>query len=171
VNSAVERILGWLACAVSLALLVVALVLGTTATGAAAAGRAGPSVTAASVRLPAVTGRPAAGYFTFNGGTAGDTLTSVASPLAKRIELHSNSMAGGVMRMDMLPAVKAGAGETVRFAPGGNHLMIFGLAATVKPGATLPLTFRFSSGAVVKVDATSMAAGAAMPMAMSHGAH
>ncbi|WP_419816787.1 copper chaperone PCu(A)C [Glacieibacterium sp.] len=169
-NSAIERILGWGACAVSLALLVVALLLGTTAT-AATGGATGPSVRQATVRLAAVPGRPSAGYFTLNGGTAGDTLTSVVSPLAERIEMHSSSMAGGVMRMDKLPAVKSMPGETVRFAPGGNHLMIFGVAATVKPGATLPLTFRFASGAVVKVDATSVAAGATMPMAMSHGGH
>jgi copper(I)-binding protein len=167
VKSAAERVLGWVACVVSLVLLVLALLLGTTAQAAPA----GPAVTSATIRLPAVAGRPAAGYFTLNGGAKGDTLTGVVSPLAQRIELHSNSMAGGVMRMDTLPAVKAGAGETVRFAPGGNHLMIFGLAATVKPGATLPLIFRFASGAVVRVDATSAAAGADMPMTMSHGGH
>ena len=68
------------------------------------------------------------------------------------------------MRMDALPAVKLLAGETVKFAPGGNHLMIFGLKA-MKPGATVPLDFRFEGGRVVRVTARTVAAGAdVMPM-------
>jgi copper(I)-binding protein len=165
-TSTVERIIGWTACGAAVALLVVAMLLSTPAQAAETT-----HVSAASVRLPAVSGRPGAGYFTLHGGAGGATLVGVVSPLATRIELHSNNMAGGVMRMDTLPAVKVGAGESVSFSPGGNHLMIFGLAATLKPGATVPLTFRFADGRTVKVDATTVAAGATPVTIMGHTAH
>lgn len=154
------RILGWLACAGAVILLVVAMVTGTSP--AAAAGGA-PRVSAAAVRLAVVPGRPAAGYFTLTAGAAPAELTGVTSPLA-RIELHGTSMAGDVMRMDRLPAVRVAAGATVRFTPGGSHLMLFDLPTSVRPGATLPLTFVFADGARVRVDAAvTAAAGPAMP--------
>ena len=156
-----ERTFGWAACAGAVVLLIAALI------GVRVEAAAGTRVSDAVVRLAAVPGRPAAGYFTIEGGPA--TLTQVTSPLASRIELHSSSMAGGVMKMDALPAVKLLAGETVKFAPGGNHLMIFGLAA-MKPGATVPLDFRFAGGRVVRVTARTVAAGGDVAP-MDHGMH
>ena len=158
-----ERAFGWTACLAAIVLLVAAMLLGTNANAADPV-----RVIGAAVRLPAVTGRPAAGYFRLIGGAKGDTLVGVASPLAQRIELHNSSMAGGVMRMDKILAVKLAPSETVEFKPGGNHLMIFGIAATLKPGATLPLTFRFASGATVKVDAATVAPGAALDGGHAH---
>lgn len=165
------RILGWLACAGAVVLLVVAMVTGAVPVAAAAAAA---RVTAATVRLAVVPGRPGAGYFTLTAGAAPVELTGVTSPLA-RIELHGMSMAGGVMRMDRLPSVRVAAGAAVRFAPGGAHLMLFDVPASVHAGATLPLTFVFADGARIRVDA-AVAAGtepmAAMPaMPMMHGAH
>ena len=159
------RAIGWTACALALALLALAMLWSD---GAAAAGA---RVTGATVRLAAVAGRPAAGYLTLRGGDAPDTLTGVASPLASRIELHASSMAGGVMRMDALPAVLVPAGGSVVFAPGGNHLMIFGLRGDLKAGATVPLTLHFKTGATLRADALAVAPGAAMDMPMPHGAH
>ncbi len=160
------QVFGWTACAASVALLVAALLLGVRADAAQRA-----RVSDASVRLATVPGRPAAGYFTLHGGAADDLLVSVASPLATRVELHSSSMAGGVMRMDVLPAVAVPKGGVVRFAPGASHLMIFGLRTDVKRGATVPLVFRFRSGASVRADAVAVAPGADMTMPMEHGAH
>ncbi len=151
------RILGWLACVGAVALLVVAMVTGTAPAAAATAVR----VTGATVRLAVVPGRPAAGYFTLTAGPAPVELTGVTSPLA-RVELHGSSGAGGVMRMDRLPAVRVAAGATVAFAPGGRHLMLFGVPPGIRPGATIPLALTFADGAVVTVAAT-VAAAAAMP--------
>ena len=109
-------------------------------------------MTAATVRLAVVPGRPAAGYFILTAGAAPVELTAVTSPLA-RVELHGMSMAGGVMRMDRLPSVRVAAGASIRFAPGGSHLMLFDVPASVRPGATLPLVFVFADGARIKVDA------------------
>lgn len=154
------RVIGWLACFGAVALLVIAMVTGTVP---AAAATATARVTSAWVRLAAVPGRPAAGYFTLSAGAAPVELTAVASPLA-RVELHGMSIAGGVMRMDRLPSVRVPAAASVRFAPGAAHLMLFDVPATVRPGATLPLTFAFADGAKLRVGATVRAAGAE-PMA------
>ena len=153
------RLLGWLACAGSVVLLVAAMVM---AAAPADAGVPGLRVTGAWVRLAAVAGRPAAGYFTLT-TSAPAVLTGVVSPNV-RIELHDMTAAGGVMRMRSLSSVRADAGAPVRFAPGGAHLMLFDVAR-LRPGATLPLTFVFADGTRVAVAATVVAAGgkAAMP--------
>jgi len=164
------RIFGWLACGGAVVLLIVAMVTGVVP-AVAATGVA--RVTDAWVRLAAVPGRPAAGYFTVIAGTAPAELTAVVSPLA-RVELYGMSMAGGVMRMDPLPSVRVAAHGRATFAPDGRHLMLFDLPARVKPGAVVPLTFRFADGTAVKVDARARAAGAEPPMAgmpMPHGTH
>jgi copper(I)-binding protein len=163
-----QRTLGWLACAGAVVLLIVAMVMGLTPAAATAA----PRVTDVWVRLAAVPGRPAAGYFLLSAGVRPVELVAVASPLA-RIELHGMSMAGDVMRMDTLPSVRVAARARTSFAPGQSHLMLFGVPASVKPGATMPLTFRFADRTLIKVDAAVRAAGADAPMAMPmpHGAH
>lgn len=164
----IERALGWTACAAAVALLALALWLGGAPAYARVAGDA-PHAMGASVRLPAVAGRPAAGYVTLHGGKSDDLLSTVASPLATRIELHGTSMAGGVMQMTALPGVRVPAGGQVRLAPGGTHLMIHGLRAGLKPGATIPLVLRFQSGREVRVTAAAVAPGA--EIADPHGAH
>lgn len=124
-----------------------------------AAGAQTRSAERAFVRLPAVPGRPAAGYLTLIAGEKAARLVGAASPLAKRIELHGTSMAGGVMSMNKLPAVELKPGATFAFTPGGNHLMLFGISPSVKPGGTIPITLTFADGATLKVEAKAHAAG------------
>jgi periplasmic copper chaperone A len=118
--------------------------------------RTPPSATAAWIRSNPVPGRPAAGYMAITGGGAPDTLVAVTSP-GLRIELHSMSMAGGVMKMARLDSLAVPAGAKVAFAPGGNHLMVFGMAGAAK---TVPLTLVFGSGAKVTTTAEVRAPGA-----------
>ena len=115
----------------------------------------GVTASDAWVRLNPAPGRPSAGYVTLKGGAKADTLIGATAPGA-RIELHSMSMDGGVMKMAKLDKVAIPAGGTASFAPGGNHLMIFGLSGTPK---TLPITLDFASGAKVTVTATVKTAG------------
>ncbi|WP_181160134.1 copper chaperone PCu(A)C [Sandaracinobacter neustonicus] len=119
-----------------------------------------PHVQDAWVRLPAVSGRPAGGYFLIHGTAKADALTGVSSPKAERIELHSMTNEGGVMKMRAEPSFAVPAKGVLQFAPGGSHLMIFGLAPDVKPGAAIPLTFSFQSGAKVTLNAEARAANA-----------
>lgn len=126
---------------------------------------AGLTVTGAWVRLPAVAGRPGAAYFTVQGGTAGDRLTAVDSPSAERAELHEGGMKNGMMTMRPLRDVGVPGGGSVVFAPGGNHAMLFGIDPALRSGGTLPLRFRFASGATRTAAAKIVAAGDPAPAA------
>jgi copper(I)-binding protein len=117
-----------------------------------------PPVAAAGwVRLNPVPGRPSAGYLTITGGGQPDRLTGASAP-GVRIEMHSMTMNGGVMAMARLDSLAVPAGSRIAFAPGGNHLMIFGLAPDTK---TLPITLGFASGKSAQVVAEVRAAAAA----------
>jgi periplasmic copper chaperone A len=145
--------MGAIAVAVAVLLLGVALVAGRFAHSAPAQ----LVVSDATVRLPVVPGRPAAGYFTVNGGAQADRLLSVASPMA-RIEMHETVMANGAMRMAPMKSAAVSAGGRVAFEPGGKHLMIYGLPAEVRPGAVLTLTFTFERAGAVPVRAVARSA-------------
>src|SRR3546814_11534319 len=93
------------------------------ATPAAAADLA---VSNAWVRLPAVAGRPAAGYFTITGGTQPQTIVGASSPSAKKAELHESRMPGGTMRMTPLARLVVGKGEPTVFAPDRKSVVLFG---------------------------------------------
>jgi len=166
VATTLGRTLGWIACAGAVALLVAALFTGVRARAADV------HLSGATVRLPAVAGRPAAGYLTVKAGDVPLTLVGADTPLAERIEFHGSSMSGGVMRMNKLPTLRVLAGKSGSFSPGGSHLMIFGLRRDVKPGATVPITLRVRGGQTIRVDAVAVAAGAALPDPHAgHGAH
>ena len=136
---------------------------------------AGPveTVENAWVRLPAVDGRPAAAYFTLNGGEAGDTLLAIDSERVANIELHETIMDGEAMRMRPIMSADMPPGEAVNFEPGGRHAMLFGIDPEITPGTTLSLNFRFDSGRDVTVEAETIAAGDEPPSgsdsAMAHG--
>lgn len=126
-----------------------------------------PGVADSWVRLAAVPGRPAGGYLTIRGGPTDATLVGISSPAARRIELHESMAAGGgaMQGMTMRPIgqVAVPAGGTVRFAPGGKHLMIFDVDPGVKPGTTIRLTLTFADGKTLTGDARTIAAGDAAP--------
>ena len=119
------------------------------------------SVKGAWVRLPAVAGGAAAGYFTVR-AKSDDALVAVSAPGAK-VELHESMTHGGMTGMRPLATIALPAGETIAFEPGGKHLMIFGLGPNLKPRGRLPLTFRFRSAPPVEVEARLVGAGDAPP--------
>lgn len=125
---------------------------------------ADPKVTQAWVKLPAVAGQPAAAYFTIQGGSGDDKLIKIETTLAKHTDMHE-SMTGMHNMASMAPIdhVDVPAGATVRFAPGGNHAMVYGLDPVVVPGTAVPLRFGFASGKTAEAEAKSVAAGEGAP--------
>jgi copper(I)-binding protein len=75
----------------------------------------------------------------------GAALVAAGSPLAARVELHSMTNEGGVMRMRQLPKVDLPAGQTVKLEPSGVHLMLVDLKQPLKPGDRLPLVLSVQS--------------------------
>ena len=111
------------------------------------------SVTGAWVRLAAVSGNPSAAYFTIAAGPRDTTLTGVSTPAAARSEMHESMKTGGMMSMAPVKLVAVRAGTNVAFAPGGKHVMLFGLKPDVKAGGTIALKLTFASGQSVDTQA------------------
>ncbi|RYD97250.1 MAG: copper chaperone PCu(A)C [Sphingomonadales bacterium] len=128
-----------------------------------------PAVKDAWVRLAAVPGQPAAGYFTVTGSDKDDRLLSIDSAVVNKIELHEVGMSGGMMTMRQMADVPVPAGATVGFAPSGNHAMMFGVDARITPGTGIPLLFSFKSGAKIEVEAKTIAAGGDAPDGAASG--
>jgi copper(I)-binding protein len=119
------------------------------------------SASRAWVRLAAVPSNPSAAYFTLKGGPKDATLTSVSTTAAVRSEMHESMNAGGVMSMAPLKLVAVRAGGEVTFAPGGKHVMLYGLKALA--GGSVPLTFTFADGKTVTAQAKVVGAGDSAP--------
>lgn len=93
-------------------------------------------------------GLPAAGYFTLhNDGTQTVSLTGAESKACGMLMLHQSSEQGRMSRMRDVTSVPVPPGASVRFAPGGYHLMCMHPTAEMKPGASVAVTFEFSDGA------------------------
>jgi copper(I)-binding protein len=139
---------------------------------AAASPEAKPGITASEgvLRLPAVKGNPGAAYFSVsNGGPAAATLSAVHVDGAGRTEMHE-SMGGS---MAPLKEVSLAAGETVKFAPGGKHVMLFDLDPKLAAGGTTEMTLVFAGGDKASIPLKIEPAGGAMDdmPGMGHGDH
>lgn len=122
-----------------------------------------PAVEQAWARLPAVSGRPGAAYFTLKGGSEADKLVGIASPAAARAELHETMQHAGVSKMQPTREVVLDVGKDVAFAPGGKHVMLFGLSPSLKPGDRIPLVLTLASGKKLEAQAQLVGAGDPQP--------
>ena len=134
---------------------------------ASAAQAAAPLAVAGAWSRPAVAGTNGVGYLVVTNTGKADVLVKVESPAAARVEMHSSSMAGGVMSMKKEDRVPVPAGGKAVFGPGGYHLMLIGLTKTTKAGDQVPATLTFASGAKVKAS-FAVGMGAANPAPTHH---
>ncbi|MDP6173199.1 MAG: copper chaperone PCu(A)C [Rhodospirillales bacterium] len=88
-----------------------------------------------------------------NHGSQADRLTGASSPVAKRASLHTHIMKDKIMMMRPVKGVDLAPGATIRFKPGGLHVMLMGLKTQLKKGASFPLTLTFEKAGKVKVTA------------------
>ncbi len=108
-------------------------------------------------------GRPASGYFTLHGGATPTSLVAVSADRAIRTEMHRSMTANGAMTMQPVRDLPLPAHGTIRFAPGGLHLMIFGLDPAMKKGDSTILTFTFADGSRLERKAWAVGAGDPAP--------
>lgn len=88
---------------------------------------------------------PAAGYFTVtNAGARPVIITGASSPDCGSLMLHQSRNVSGVEQMDMVSSVTVPAHGSVKFAPGGYHLMCMSPSTNVAPGRTIPVTLTFA---------------------------
>lgn len=86
-----------------------------------------PPVVAGDVRIsrPGGDSAMAAGYLALTNNTRDPiTITRVASPQFESVAMHETVIEDGVARMRALGELTLAPGETVRFEPGGKHLML-----------------------------------------------
>ena len=79
-----------------------------------------------------------------NKGKEADTLLSVSTPRADKAQLHVHLNDNGVMHMrEVSGGIAVAAGNEVKFAPGGYHIMLMGLKQPLKEGDSFPVTLSF----------------------------
>ena len=105
---------------------------------------------------PTVAGQKAGGGYLKldNRGSTADKLVSAsAEGVAGRVEMHSMTMEGDVMRMrEVQGGIAVGAGEKVALEPGGYHLMLMDLKQPLAVGRRFPLKLRFEKAGEVTVE-------------------
>lgn len=132
------------------ATMIMAPVAGTTAAlahnhgGEAASGGVVINQPYAKATMPGA--KVAAAYMQVkNTGKSPVTLTAATTPACEKVEVHTMSMDGGIMRMrEVTGGVTIPPGETVKFVSGGMHLMLMGLKQQLTPGTTIPMTLTFT---------------------------
>jgi len=106
---------------------------------------------------------PAGGGFLkiTNTGTTPDRLISASSPGAEIVQVHEMKMDGSVMRMrEVEKGLEIPPVGSVTLAPGGYHLMMMGLKAPFKQGASVPVTLVFEKAGKIDVELAVEAMGA-----------
>ena len=133
------------------------------------------SLTLSDLELRASLGRNpnTGGYLTIrNAGGRADRLVSASCACAERVEIHEMKSEGGVMRMRALPqGLTVPANGTATLAPGGAHLMLFGLKAPLQAGQDVELALTFErAGRVTTVFHVTATPGRPAPAA-NHDHH
>jgi periplasmic copper chaperone A len=103
-----------------------------------------------------------------NAGQGSDTLQSVSSPDAEKVEIHEHTQdASGIMRMRAVEGgLKIPAGGAVEFKPGGYHLMLFGLKHNLEEGQQIPLKLHFAQAGDLDIEVKIEKKPSTMPAGM-----
>ena len=134
---------------------------GDTATEAAEdANPTGLEVTNAKLVLPAVSGNPAAVYFSVtNAGERNVAIRSASVEGASNAQLHDTAEMNQEMVMGEMGPLMLSAGETAIFEPGGKHVMAFDIDPSLEAGGTTAMTLTIAGGKSVTTDVAVVAAG------------
>ncbi|MFK7860256.1 MAG: copper chaperone PCu(A)C [Granulosicoccus sp.] len=106
-----------------------------------------PQINDARVVQPPPGSNVAAAYFTINnGGSDALEITSAASDVAKKVEVHLSFVENDVAKMEKQESVVVGAGESLDFKHGSFHVMFMGLNEELVAGDSLDLVLTTSAG-------------------------
>lgn len=133
---------------------------------AAPEAKPGLALTEARLVLPAVKGNPGVAYFSVaNTGEKVAVLAAVSLEGAASAEMHQSQggTMGPVSRVEIAP------GTTIRFAPGGLHVMVFGLDPKIAAPGPAEITLTFADGDKISAKVPVETAGAAAMGGMHEG--
>jgi copper(I)-binding protein len=121
-------------------------------------------VTEATVRLLPPGVPNTAAYFSIqNTSDTSQTLIGASADFVAKAEIHNHIMKDGMMSMQHQPEVVIQPGETIQFAPGGLHIMLFGLKQPLREGQSVEISLQTKEG-----ESISISANVARPSAHSH---
>jgi copper(I)-binding protein len=123
---------------------------------------------------PTLPGQKATGAYLELTSVSNAALVAAGSTAAARVEMHTMSTEGGVMRMRALPRIDLPAGQTVKLAPNGMHLMLFDVKEPLRIGdkVTLTLTVQPAGAAAgTSVTTVNVEAHVRNPPSGGHGTH
>jgi copper(I)-binding protein len=103
---------------------------------------------------PTSEGSNGAAYFTINNPTPQqDFLVAARCDIATQVEIHmSNIRDDGVMEMVTQKNVPVDPGSSVKFEPGGLHVMLVNLQQDLNPGDTFELSLQFQNAGEIPVN-------------------
>jgi copper(I)-binding protein len=121
-------------------------------------------VTDATVRLLPPGVPNTAAYFSIqNHSDTSQILISATADFATKAEIHNHILVNDMMSMQQQSEVVIQPGESVQFAPGGLHIMIFGLKTPLREGQSVEISLQTKGG-----ESISITAKVARPSAHSH---
>jgi periplasmic copper chaperone A len=96
----------------------------------------------------------AAAYLTLrNVSSSTVTVTGVESPIAGHAMIHETTVQGGQSKMRPHEQLVVAPGMTVKFEPGGLHVMLHDLKQPLTVGQTVPLVITLAGGGTLQVTA------------------
>lgn len=95
-----------------------------------------------------------AAYMTIrNDSDSAQTLVAFSAEHVDNVELHNHIHSDGQMQMRQVEQLTLEAGETVELAPGGYHLMLFGVAEELQSLESINIRLTSSDGQSLQVEA------------------
>jgi copper(I)-binding protein len=105
-----------------------------------------------------------AAYFSIeNRSSQTQVLIAASSDIVEKAEIHQHVMVNDVMRMQQQSQVEIAPGETIHFAPGGLHIMLFALKRPLNEGQQVSLSLHTLDKQTIPFKAK-----VARPLAHSH---
>jgi copper(I)-binding protein len=104
---------------------------------------------------------PSAGYMTLtNTGSLPRVLVGASSPDFAELSFHETRVEGGVSEMAAVNSISIRPQTSVRFTPGGYHIMLMSPKQSLRAGDKVPITLRFTDGQTLNALFEVRAAGA-----------
>lgn len=115
----------------------------------------------ARLMLPPVAGNPAAVYFDLkNDGTRAIAVRRADVADAKSAAMHDMMEYNRAMTMAEMGPLTVPQGQTIKFEPGGKHVMAYDLSPELKAGGKTELTLTIAGGDKVSAEVPVLVAGA-----------
>jgi copper(I)-binding protein len=113
-----------------------------------------------------------AGYFTIMNHSGDSTeIVGASSDKFEKVEIHKTVQEGGVAKMIAQPSVEVGKHATVKFQPGGLHLMLMNPKGPLKAGDKVEISLKLKKGSDLKMTAVVKKGGAMQEHSHEHMDH